>query len=194
MGDARDGKGFFLLPELIRRLPANVAKKLRFVIQCPVAASGPDNGTPPRGYAELEAVASEGGDRVKLVPERLSQNDYTDLLRHLDVVLIPYWHASYTWATSGIFAEALALSKPVVVPTGTWMASELKKSGAGVEFQMGSAQDLTAKVVETVARYDELKSKATQFKQSWKAFHNAGTLADLLLRECKPPSGATENE
>jgi glycosyltransferase involved in cell wall biosynthesis len=190
MGDARDSKGFFLLPELIRRLPAGCMEKLRFAIQCPPAASGPDDCEPPSGYSELKELASEAGDSVKLIPERLSEQDYADLLGHLDVVLIPYCHENYATATSGVFAEALALSKPVVVPTGTWMASELRKSGGGVEFRMGSVEDLTARVVEIIARYDELKSKALQFMQSWTLFHNAGTLADMLLKECNLPSRA----
>jgi glycosyltransferase involved in cell wall biosynthesis len=191
MGDARESKGFFLLPELIRRIPADVMENLRFVIQCPPAASGPDNGSPAPGYAELKAQALETGEGVKLIPERLSEADYAELLGNLDVVLIPYCHENYATATSGIFAEALALSKPVVVPTGTWMASELRKSGGGVEFKMGSAEDLTAGVVETIARYDELKAKASQFKPSWNAFHNAGTLADMLLKECNLPARAS---
>ena len=184
MGDARRSKGFFLLPEVIRRLPSCKTDDLRFVIQCPPAASGHDDGTPAPGYAELEDLASESGGKVNLIPERLSEEDYAELIGYLDVVLIPYCHQDYATATSGIFAEALALSKPVVVPKGTWMADELRRSGGGVEFKMGSVESLTAAVAETIERYDELRSKAKGFNESWKAFHNAGTLADILLQEC----------
>jgi len=82
-----------------------------------------------------------------------------------------------------IFAEALALAKPVVVPSDTWMARELKKSGGGLEFQRGDSGDLATKVLELARHYDEYALKARKFSATWKRFHNCHTLADMLIRE-----------
>jgi glycosyltransferase involved in cell wall biosynthesis len=103
------------------------------------------------------------------------------LFGHLDVVLMPYLAANYAEATSGIFAEAMALAKPVVVPSETWMASELKRSGGGVEFQCGNEDDLAAKVVHLVSHFNEYASKAKRFSLQWKSFHNSHTLTEILL-------------
>jgi len=182
MGDARAAKGFLLLPELIRRVLADTSVEAKFIIQCPNSASGYDNGQPANGVAELRGLAQQAGDRVILIPERLSERDYADLLRYLDIVLIPYLDAKYAEATSGIFAEALALSKPVVVPSNTWMARELSRSGGGVEFRSGNIDDLTAKVLQLIHGYEEYASKAQRFSSGWKRFHNPHSLVDILLR------------
>ena len=89
----------------------------------------------------------------------------------------------YREPTSGVFAEALALGKPVVVTSGTWMARELRRSGGGAEFVDGDAADLVAKVVAVVKGYEEYARRAHNFSPEWRRFHNSHTLAELLLKE-----------
>jgi len=180
LGDARASKGFPLLPDLVRRVDAPAA---RFVIQCPRPASGDDHATLPAGLAELQALASQPGTRLTLVPEKLTNEDYADFFQHLDVVLLPYVHDSYREATSGIFAEALALGKPVVVPSGTWMASELGDSGAGAIFARDDAEELAARVRDVVARHADYAAAAQRRSGPWRVFHSADTLARMLLAE-----------
>ena len=184
MGDARLSKGFAMLPDLVKRIVSSEGGKSKFVIQCPKTASGYDNGQPAEGVEELTALARElGGDRVTLISEKLSERDYAELFSYLDIVLVPYTTSNYVEATSGIFAEAIALARPVVVPSNTWMASELKKSGGGLEFKRGDPGDLAAKVLDLTRHYDEYASKARSFSAIWKSFHNCHTLADILIKE-----------
>jgi len=183
MGDARSSKGFGMLPDLVRRVVSRAGAKTKFVIQCPSTASGYDNGQPADGVVELNRLAQESGDNITLISEKLSERDYAELFSHLDIVLAPYTTSNYAEATSGIFAEALALAKPVVVPSDTWMARELKKSGGGLEFQRGDSGDLATKVLELARHYDEYALKARKFSATWKRFHNCHTLADMLIRE-----------
>jgi glycosyltransferase involved in cell wall biosynthesis len=183
MGDARASKGFPMLPDLIRRVASSADAKTKFIIQCPSTASGYDNGQPAGGVVELSRLARESDDNITLISEKLSEHDYAELFSHLDIVLVPYTTANYVEATSGIFAEALALAKPVIVPSDTWMARELKKSGGGLEFRRGDAGDLAAKVLDLARRYDEYALKARSFSATWKSFHNSHTLADMLIKE-----------
>ena len=183
VGDARASKGFPLLPELIRRVASSAGAKTKFVIQCPAAASGYDNGQPAAGVDELKKLAREANGDITLISEKLSERDYAELFSHLDIVLVPYTTPNYAEATSGIFAEAMALAKPVVVPSDTWMASELKKSGGGLEFHRGDAADLAAKVLEMARHYDVYATKANNYGETWKSFHNSHTLADMLIKE-----------
>jgi glycosyltransferase involved in cell wall biosynthesis len=182
MGDAREAKGFFLLPELIRRLSPHTRERARFIVQCPNAASGRES-QPPRGVTDLMGLAEESSDSVTLIPERLSERDYGCLFSRLDVVLLPYVDIHFGEGTSGIFTEALALAKPVVVPRGTWMAHELKRSGGGVEFQPGDIDDLTAKTRQVLEGYPEYALKAEQFSSEWSRFHSPRNLVEILLYE-----------
>lgn len=194
VGDARSAKGFSLLPGLVRRVLEDNSVQTDFVIQCPAAASGIETGQSPEGLVELTELAARVPDRVTLIREKLSERDYAELIRLLDVVLVPYMTSGYVEPTSGIFAEALALAKPVVVPSGTWMAGELRKSGGGVEFQSGDESDLAAKVKELISRFDEYSAKAQRFSAEWKTFHNSHSLAETLIREARMDRAAKESE
>jgi glycosyltransferase involved in cell wall biosynthesis len=99
------------------------------------------------------------------------------------VVVVPYDASGYREPTSGVFAEALAMGKPVVVTSGTWMAHELRRSGGGMEFADGDAADLAAKVVEVVKGYEGYARRAQDFSPEWRRFHSSHRLAELLLEE-----------
>jgi glycosyltransferase involved in cell wall biosynthesis len=189
VGDARTSKGFDLLPDLVERVLAAQAP-VRFVIQCARPGSGDDHAAPPPGLPALEALARQHPAAVTLIPEKLSVPEYGVLLHNLDVIVLPYVSNAYREATSGIFAEALALGKPVVVPEGTWMARELKATGAGLEFARGAPADLAAKVLAVVRDHDAHQAAARRGSAGWWSFHSAGTLVDMLLREAGLPGSA----
>ncbi|MGZ3421884.1 MAG: glycosyltransferase [Polyangiales bacterium] len=178
MGDSRAQKGFLMLEPLVRAILRR-HDKVRFVIQCPLSGGGEGR---PEGFAELERLAGEVGDRMKLIAERLDESDYGELLRYLHVVLLPYYREDYVQPTSGIFAEALAAEKPVVVTAETWMSRELAKSGSGVCFRSRDNADLIEKTDELLRSYPAHRARAAAGAASWRAFHNAGTLADTLLK------------
>jgi glycosyltransferase involved in cell wall biosynthesis len=179
LGDARASKGFPLLPSLVRALTDKFGDRVRFRIQCPPSASGTEAAI-PEGLAELRAIASAVPDRLTLIEEKLSEEDYAALMGSLDIVLIPYRVHGYVEPTSGIFAEAAALGKPVVVPGGTWMARELRRYGGGLEFDQ-SGDDLNAKVSQLLESYDEFRQRAAGFAAQWQTFHNAANVAELIL-------------
>jgi glycosyltransferase involved in cell wall biosynthesis len=182
LGDARTSKGFDLLPNLVERVLATDAP-VRFVFQCARPGSGDDHAAPPPGLSALEDLVRRYPSAVTLIPEKLSVPDYGVLVHHLDVIVLPYVSDSYREATSGIFAEALALGKPVVVPEGTWMAQELRATGAGLEFVRGSPADLATKVLAVVRDHLAYQGAAQRGSAAWRGFHNAGTLVDMLLEE-----------
>jgi glycosyltransferase involved in cell wall biosynthesis len=179
LGDARSTKGFPMLPEVVRRL--GYRPDLRFVIHCSRPAGWDNHAELPRGVAELQGLASDPRCRVTLVPDALAPCDYAALLRSLHIVLLPYVHEAYREATSGIFAEALALAKPVVVPEGTWMAAELDRAGAGKVFAAASREDFVEKVAAAVESHGDLARRAAETAPAWRAFHSAESVVTQLL-------------
>jgi glycosyltransferase involved in cell wall biosynthesis len=181
LGDSREGKGFSMLPEVIEKLAATENPKLRFIIQCPLSEY--EKAVVPEGLAELNEAAKKVGERLVIINEGLSDADYMELFRFMDVVLIPYTGAGAVEGTSNIYTEAAALGKPVVVSDNTWMAGELKRYGGGLEFAKGSSVDLIAKITELAENYENFAKLAVDFSSIWKETHNAKELVDLLLRE-----------
>ena len=118
---------------------------------------------------------------VALYDSELTSSQYYDLLERADIVLLPYTLENYHSQTSGIFAEALAAGKPVVVPRGTWMARELKESGAGVTFLPGDRRSLYEACMEAVADWQPLTSKAREASLRWKVHHSPATYLRLVM-------------
>ena len=184
LGDDRGSRGFSMLPHLVARVIEESDIQARFLIQCPNSATGHGDRRQSVSFEALSALTSDTAtQRVTLIPERLPDEEYAELLRHVDVVVIPYEGRGYREPTAGVFAEALATGKPVVVTSGTWMAHELRRSGGGTEFADGDAADLVAKVVEVVKGYAGYARRAEAFSAEWRRFHNSHRLAELLLEE-----------
>jgi glycosyltransferase involved in cell wall biosynthesis len=179
LGDARASKGFPQLPALVRHVLDARGDRVRFAIQCPPSASGSDSDL-PSGVLEMRALASADPHRIELIEKKLSEAEYAQLLGRMDIVLIPYRRYGYVEPTSGICAEAAALGKPVVVPSGTWMSRELGRYGGGVEFDE-TRDDLQQKAVELIDSYDTFRSRAADFATQWQTFHNAANVAARIL-------------
>ena len=182
MGDARGSKGFHLLPELVSGVISKT-DRVHFLVQCSVNKTG--NSDLPVGLTEIQQIAEVENKRVTLVSERLSEEDYANMFRCLDIVLVPYFTPLYAEATSGIFAEAIALGKPAVVTETTWMAHELRKFGGGLEIKRNNAEDLTKKVFELIDNYEKYAEKTQAYRSQWCSFHNSHKLAEMLIEEIK---------
>lgn len=183
MGDSRGGKGFSLLPGMIRSVLAEANSKVKFVIQCVTPEYSETE--PANSFIELQTLAAESKGKLTLIPEKLSDHDYAELLQFLDVALIPYSSKAFVEGTSNIFAEALVAGKPVIVSSGTWMAREAEKSGSGLKFQTEEVADFASKVLEMTRHCAEYQSKARTFRTEWQRFHNPQTLVDILLKEAQ---------
>ena len=127
LGHTSKLRGFHLLPEIIERC-LEASSPARFVIQVQSRSAA--------AAEKLEAVLgrldalSRGG--VRLVEGALSSERYYSLLAEADVILLPYAPAFYGHCSSGIFAEAAAAGKVIVVPAGTVGARLGEEYGLGV--------------------------------------------------------------
>lgn len=183
MGDSRNHKGFSMLPKMIEKVLRQHKEKISFVIQCP--NSEYYNTETPPGLKELQELAENHRENIRLVYERLSDENYINLYRSLDAVMIPYTHPHFTEGTSNVFTEAVSIGKPLVVSKNTWMSSELKKYGGGLEFEKGSVDDFASKVVELAENYELYAAKSLDYSRIWRSFHNPQNLVDILLKESR---------
>jgi len=192
LGDARPAKGFHLLPGLVESVLESGAA-VRFLIQCAPNASDRGGDSSAGAVKALRALAEKWSGGVELVEGSISESDYARAFARVDIVLLPYLHTNYLAATSGIFAEAVALARPVIVPRKTWMSAELARAGSGFEFDPMVAGDLFDKVVRAVREYPELEEKARRLAPAWRAFHNEDMLASVLLAESGADAPPTDS-
>ena len=172
VGEARANKGFDLLPRLLAR-PASRALPI-------------DGIAYPRLLRRsLRPILPSHNGRfarpeVFLYFHPMDDREYSDFLARLDVIALPYTTENYHSQTSGVFAEAMASGKIVIVPKGTWMSKQLQRYGGGVAFNPVDCEDFAAetlRIVREPLRYARIAVERASF---WRQFHNPDRLIALL--------------
>jgi glycosyltransferase involved in cell wall biosynthesis len=175
LGDARMNKGFHLLPQLFQQLEPEIRRGLvEGEIQANVRFA--DEW---RARHAANRLARQKG--IVLHDRELSSREYYALLDRADIVLLPYLLENYHSQTSGIFAEALALGKPVVVPRGTWMSRQLRQFGAWLTFLPGDRRSLYETCQSAIEDCRQLKAQAIERRDAWKRRHSPGTYLQLVM-------------
>ncbi|MGC1928719.1 MAG: glycosyltransferase, partial [Candidatus Nitrosopolaris sp.] len=122
IGDARTEKGYQFLPHLVHDLWSDyvLPRKIRFMFQ--------SNFNIPKGEPKIVVARSEleslPSDKVELIYNPLSFEDYLKLLLKSNIALLPYDRDNYFARSSGILVECLAAGIPVVVPSATWLSRQ----------------------------------------------------------------------
>ncbi len=177
LGDAREEKGFELLPALLRASAQNPAlPPVEFVFQAFI--SSPYHA---RLQATIDQIDQLNLPHVHLLRTALSTETYEALLHSADLVLIPYDSGTYRARTSGPFIEALCADKPVVAPRNSWMALQLNHSPAGVTFNSGQPADLARAVHSALQNLPAHTTAAAELGQKFRAFHNPENFLTQLM-------------
>jgi hypothetical protein len=177
LGDARDEKGFHLLPDLVDALADQFFSeaRARFVVQGNISVAG-DN---PMLSAARERLAAYPPGQVELMAEQLGVAAFHDLVRNADIVLLPYDPKAYARRSSGILIQALAAGRVVVVPAQTWLAAQVHPA-ASVLF--GSDGTLADAVATAVDDWPRLSKGAQERAELFRAHHDPSRYITQLLR------------
>lgn len=173
LGEARTDKGFHLLPDLISALGSRAARPVQFLIQ----GHSPD---------PQDVAAREARDRLKqfehvdLIAEPSTDEEYKSFVADADVILLPYLRRHYHSQTSGIFAEAMSSGTPAIVPSGTWMATQVEEYGAGIVFEADNLASLIGACEQAIATLSELRERSIVAAASWRQVHNAANFVAKL--------------
>ncbi len=173
LGSARREKGFHHLGEVIEplRRARDRGIRARLVVQTNPNLIGGDPGI----AATTNLLRRAPSELVTCIDGPLTPELYAGFLTAASIVLLPYDPALYLGRSSGIFAEALALGKPVIVPDSGWMAAD-----HGVTFAYPDG--LGGAVAQALAAYDDLRAGAQSRSARWSQRHNAARLVSTLLR------------
>jgi glycosyltransferase involved in cell wall biosynthesis len=176
LGNARSSKGFSYLQHLVAAIrPELLSGQWAFEIQANVMFARDDES--------VIAIPVLRNEPVKLWESELSLDEYSALLVRAALVVIPYSTSWYHSQSSGVFAEAIGAGKPVVVPRGTWMADQLRFTGAGITFAPGDRADLVRATREAMDNIASLTGNAGALQPTWTAIHNPKAFVQALLAE-----------
>jgi glycosyltransferase involved in cell wall biosynthesis len=183
LGDAREEKGFELLPAAVRACMEDASlSSVEFVFQALVSS---------RYHARMGLVIGElerlQAPNLHLIQSSLSPDAYRALLESADLVLLPYDAATYRSRTSGPFVEAICAGKPVVIPRDSWMSAQLEGSRAGVTFKSGSGPDLEQALRSALAALPDHARAAGELSRRFSAYHNPRSFVAHLCPETAVP-------
>ncbi len=174
LGNARATKGFQYLPYLadgVREALDSGAWRAEFQANVMFA----------RDTESVLAVQLLRQKNVTLHEQELAAEEYEGLLHRSALIVVPYQLLYYYAQTSGVLCEALAASKAVVVPRGTWMARQIKGRGVGEAFLPGDALSLAESTRKAMRNIDRLLENARAFREEWVSYHSPESFAQALL-------------
>lgn len=177
LGDAKPERGLNLLPGVVRSVAAT-HPGTRFAVQGHWWAGTPHSADAERVFAELNAM----GPALRVLPGELSPDVYASVLRGSDIVLMPYEADGYRDRGSGVFAEAAAAGRVMVLPSGTWMAEEAARWSLGfTTFDQFDAAGVGRALSDAVAQKGTLLARANAAAPAWRADRSARRFVDRLM-------------
>ncbi len=112
---------------------------------------------------------------------KLDEQGFRSLYDKMDMILIPYTSLQFREGTSNIFAEAIAASVIPVVPSGTWMSSELRKENLDMlDTDFTNIPKAVQLVENSIRNYGHLLGQLSGVAANWRKFHSSDSFADLL--------------
>jgi hypothetical protein len=123
----------------------------------------------------------------------LEQEKMMDLIREVDIILMPYSPIKYSTTPSAMFTEGMPLQKIFVIPENTWIHDEAKKYSSGyTSFKDYSHTAILKSLVKSIIEFHKLKQKsvsaAKKFYLENNIVHYVDVFENILLS--KGSSGA----
>ncbi len=188
LGDARPEKGYQFFPEIATALTNSHLRdgKVRLRLQSNFHLPGGETPAMPEARRALERF----GPAVELLYDPLDQDEYYRQLADMDIIVLPYLAERYRRRSSGIFVQAAAAGKIVVVPRGTTMWEAARRYAMENCISYDAPEDLPAAVAQAIDRYDGLRTAAASYQDRWYAANSPAALVGMILGGSAGPPGA----
>ena len=175
LGEARDNKGFYIIPSIFQYL-----QRKRYMKHISVEIQ---NFTfQPNNASFLTSMARLAPYDIKYYNYQLTNHEYALILDNADIVLLPYQLENYHSQSSGILAEAIGAGKRVLTTAGTWAGRQ------AIEFRVGACapqDDWLSYGKETVRLIEEIMDNYINTKEAaarWTQIHSSKEFVKKILR------------
>jgi len=143
LGNARPNKGFTNIPNLVAELIQN-GYKYQYYIQKALYPW-------PSYEKSVRQIIKLAGKDANFIDSNISQKDFIDKLREMDILVLPYNFNDYKYSGSGILFDASDYGIPVVASSGVSFEWDLINYGIGSVFD--SKKDFAKSIVFCKQKY-----------------------------------------
>lgn len=123
MGDAKENKGFTLLPDLIQSLSAKHSNNVKFVVQYTMTWSSPELTKVEQQLTEL----AEQVENLELHKAFWSVEELIHVLSSTDLLYCTYEASAYHFKSSGLVWLASFFNIPVLLRGESWLTREFTR-------------------------------------------------------------------
>ena len=174
LGNARQEKGFAEILAAIDILNADrQPPDARFTLQ----SSDPD----ALSAAALSSFRSAAAMSVSLITRPLSDEDYLQLLKDADVLLVPYHADRYGDRTSGVFCEALTAGKPAITTEGSFLGLEVSREGTGWLARDRDPASIAQTIRCAIREHEPVAARCAELVPRYKLMFHPDTFVSQLL-------------
>lgn len=171
LGGARREKGSYLIPDIVRACRSHMP--VEFLVHLTNNTLSAEEAT------RLALIAEE--PQVSVISEAMTMLEYQAALRSADLALFPYEVIPYRKRPSGVFAEAVAFGKPVVVTRGTWMAEQIDAGrAAGTIFEDLRPDSIARAIASCVEHLESLRRSAQALSSEWRRTSSLPAFVDFV--------------
>ena len=117
---------------------------------------------------------------VTLYPDPFDIGEYEHFLGGCDIVVLPYLLIYYYRQSSGIFADAVGMGIPVVIPRGTWMAKEAKRFGLTAMAIPENPVSFARATYHLCVHIEAYREQARIAKELWRQLNTPAALVDMF--------------
>lgn len=103
-------------------------------------------------------------DKVKLLENVLTEQEYKEYMQQSDFIVLPYRRSIYFNRLSGVAIEAATAGIAMIVTENTWLSWAMDEFGAGVTVRDGDSKDLAEKILYCVNHKKRLTTFASERK------------------------------
>lgn len=128
---------------------------------------------------EAVCAIAEAPD-VDTISGELAPEVYGAMLARCDLVVLPYDRAAYRRRQSAVLADAVVAGKPVVVPSGTWLADMVGRGAAAGRTYEGGVDTIADAVADCIGRLPALQAQARDLVAGWIARQSLPAFFDWM--------------
>ena len=178
LGHARSERGAHLVPRIVQDTRRIAGDRAAFLVHMDLASWHKQQVCPDLRERLMDLAP---GHIQRLCFGDLTMEAYYDFLGDIDLLLLPYGGRA-SQAGSGVYFEALACGKPMVVPRNSFMHRHQERLGGGfVTFDTMDESSIAAAVVVAIDAFPELQARAMKVGPAWQREHDMPDFASSLL-------------
>ncbi len=171
LGGTRREKGSHRIPAIVEACRSHV--QTEFVVHLTNSTLTAEE------FEKLAMIEDQAG--VTVIRHPMTLPEYNTAINDADIALFPYEVIPYRKRASGVFAEAVAFGKPVVVTQGTWMAEQVEAGrAAGTIFEDLQPDSVARAIARCVADLESLQQSAQARSTEWRRTVSLSAFVDLM--------------